>query len=85
MWARQRIAELDDRSKSAGSGAQASGWNTNRGEIKDIALRFGLVSAYTSLVAVDGASRTAGTFGTTVPVPVNVPVGTRYDTTVQER
>lgn len=85
VWARQRIAELDDRSKSAGSGTQTTGWNTNQGEIKDIALRFGLVSAYTSLVAVDGATRTSGTYGTTVAVPVNVPVGTRYDTTVQER
>lgn len=85
VWARQWIAELDDRSKSAGSGTQASGWNTNQGEIKDIALRFGLVSAYTSLVAVDGAARTAGTYGTTVAVPVNVPAGVRYETTVQER
>lgn len=54
-------------------------------EIRDTALRFGLVSDYTSFVAVDSHSRTAGEHGVTVPVPVPVPQGVRYETTVERK
>jgi Ca-activated chloride channel family protein len=49
-----------------------------------VALEYGLMSAYTSFVAVDSSQVTAGNHGTTVNVPVPVPDGVRYDTTVME-
>ena len=78
VWARLHIAELMDQSM----------WNENPelpGEIKEIALQYGLMSAYTSFVAVDSSSRTAGTEGTTVHVSVPVPEGVKYETAVQEQ
>ena len=53
-------------------------------QIKQVALEFGLMSAYTAFVAVDSLTRTSGDHGTTVAVPVPVPEGVRYDTTVME-
>jgi Ca-activated chloride channel family protein len=41
------------------------------------------MSAYTAFVAVDSLTRTSGEHGTTVFVPVPVPEGVRYETTVQ--
>ena len=52
--------------------------------IKQVALEYGLMSAYTAFVAVDSSARTAGDHGTTVGVPVPVPEGVRYETTVRE-
>jgi Ca-activated chloride channel family protein len=66
-------------SKAAGAGSTEG---PNKGEIRDLALKFGLLSAYTSLVAVDSCERTSGAYGTSVAVPVPVPQGVRYDTTV---
>ena len=77
VWARTRIADLADRSLYEGGGELLD-------EIKQVALEFGLMSAYTAFVAVDSMTRTAGTHGTTVAVPVPVPDGVRYETTVQE-
>ena len=42
------------------------------------------MSAYTAFVAVDSTQTTAGDHGVTVAVPVPVPEGVRYDTTVQD-
>jgi Ca-activated chloride channel family protein len=42
------------------------------------------MSAYTAFVAVDSKTKTAGVYGTTVPVPVPVPQGVKYETTVSE-
>lgn len=53
---------------------------SNRGEQPQI-LKYGVISAYTSFVAGDCATRTGGSYGTTV----NVPQGTRYETTVGGR
>ena len=53
-------------------------------QIKQVALEYGLMSSYTAFVAVDTSRQTAGEHGTTVPVPVPVPYGVRYDTTIQE-
>jgi Ca-activated chloride channel family protein len=52
--------------------------------IKNVALEYGLMSHYTAFVAVDSTHRTAGDHGTTVTVPVPVPKGVRYETTVTE-
>jgi Ca-activated chloride channel family protein len=53
-------------------------------QITQVALAYGLMSAYTAFVAVDSSHVTAGDHGTTVAVPVPVPDGVRYDTTVPE-
>jgi len=76
VWARKKIEML---------GNQAT-YDTNSdlpGEIRQVALEYGLMSAYTAFIAVDSSRATAGGHGTTVAVPVPVPDGVRYDTTVQ--
>jgi len=76
VWARKRIEILANRAT----------YDTNSdlpGEIKQVALEYGLMSAYTAFIAVDSSRKTAGDYGTTVAVPVPVPDGVRYDTTVQ--
>lgn len=83
VWARYKISELDENATGWGAAVGAgSVEGPNKREVRDLALKFGLISAYTSFVAVDSSERTAGSFGTTVPVPVHTPHGTRYDTTV---
>ncbi len=77
VWARMKIAELTDEAVAAGHGRQAE-------QILDLALDFGLMSAYTSFIAVDDGSRTGGNHGVTVAVPVAVPEGVRYETTVTQ-
>ena len=77
VWARMKIAELTDEAVATGYGRQAE-------QILDLALDFGLMSAYTSFVAVDDESRTLGDHGLTVAVPVAVPEGVRYETTVMK-
>jgi len=77
VWARMKIADIADRAT----------WSSDQGledQIKQVALEYGLMSAYTAFVAVDSMTRTAGDHGTTVHVPVPVPDGVRYDTTVEE-
>ena len=77
VWARMKIADLEDRATVAG-GTEATP------QITQVALAYGLMSAYTAFVAVDSSHVTAGDHGTTVVVPVPVPDGVRYDTTVPE-
>jgi Ca-activated chloride channel family protein len=77
VWARKRIEDL----------ASQATYDTNPdlpAEIKQVALQYCLMSAYTAFVAVDSSQTTAGDHGTTVAVPVPVPDGVRYDTTVQD-
>ena len=76
VWARKKIETL---------GSQST-YDSNPdlpGEIKQVALEYGLMSAYTAFIAVDSSRKTAGDHGITVAVPVPVPDGVRYDTTVQ--
>lgn len=78
VWARMFIAECMDQAV----------WDANielPQQVKSIALQYGLMSAYTSFVAVDSSRRTEGDHGTTVHVAVPVPEGVKYLTTVQER
>jgi len=79
MWARMKIADLENAQMTSPRHA-----GLLPGEIKNIALEYGLVSAYTAFVAVDASTRTAGNHGTTVVQPVPMPEGVRYDTTVPE-
>lgn len=76
VWARARIRSLARRELESGRPG------TYREEILAVALQHGLVSEHTAFVAVDGESRTGGDHGVTVAVPVPVPAGVRYDTTV---
>ncbi len=77
VWARQRIADLYDR-------AAWDNWRDLEPAITDIALRHNLMSPYTAFLAVDASRRTSGSYGTTVPVPVPVPDGVLYETTVAD-
>ncbi len=77
VWARLKIADLSDQALMDRSGELNE-------EIKQLALDYGLMSAYTAFVAVDSSRVTAGKEGTTVPVAVPVPDGVKYETTVQE-
>ncbi len=74
VWARRKIAALMDAVHTRGLELSP--------EVRDLALEFNLVSAFTSFVAVDASRKTEGDHGIRVQVPVPVPVGVRYDTTV---
>ena len=77
VWARLRIADLANRQTWAGDPHGELG-----DAIRNTALRYQLVSNYTSFVAVDSSQKTAGDHGVTVHQPVPVPDGVRYETTV---
>ncbi len=75
LWARAKIGDLMERAV----------WEENRElpqQVKNLAMEYGLVSPYTAFLAVDASQRTAGNVGTTVNVPVPVPDGVKYETTV---
>ncbi len=75
VWARRKIAAMADEAAMFHNPELEN-------QIKGIALDHSLMSKYTAFVAVDSSARTAGTFGTSVPVAVPVPDGVRYETTV---
>ena len=77
LWARLRIADLMDRRSR-----DAEPQERLEGMIRRTALEYGLMSDYTSFLAVDASQPTAGGFGMTVAQPVRVPAGVRYETTV---
>ena len=77
VWARRRISHLAER-------AIRGDLHEPESQITQVALNYGLMSHYTAFVAVDSLSRTSGDHGTTVKVPVPVPEGVRYETTVRE-
>ncbi|HET6247686.1 MAG TPA: VIT domain-containing protein [Tepidisphaeraceae bacterium] len=79
VWARAKIADLSDRATYEQDAAQLTS------EIRETALKYGLMSQFTSFVAVDDSHVTAGDHGVTVGVTVPVPEGVRYDTTVTPR
>jgi Ca-activated chloride channel family protein len=80
IWARLKISYLCDQSACTGDPD-----GELLGQIKSTAIAYGLMSDFTAFIAVDSTRRTQGRSGTTVNVPVPVPEGTHYDTTVQER
>jgi Ca-activated chloride channel family protein len=75
VWARAKITDLHDQAIYESKDVS--------GEVKAIALEYGLMSEVTSFVAVDSTRVTAGDHGTTVAVPVAMPEGVRYETTVK--
>jgi Ca-activated chloride channel family protein len=76
IWARMKISHLADQSLSSRSVETPQ-------EIKQVALDYSLMSAFTAFVAVDTTRQTDGTEGTTVPVAVPVPEGVNHNTTVK--
>jgi Ca-activated chloride channel homolog len=79
LWARNKIASLHDSMFGKDDSRE------QHDEIRRVALQYGLLSDYTSFVAVDSLSRTEGTHGTTVIQPVPVPDGVKYETTVEKK
>ncbi len=79
VWARMQLAAIAEHIPDP------QGWDRDRvkSHSLELALKHGLMSAYTSFVAVDSMTRTSGEYGTTVTVPVEMPEGVRYDTTVR--
>ena len=73
VWARQRMADLADRLALGGGEIIAQ-------EIRQTALRYGLMSEFTAFVAVDATRVTEGDHGVSLRVPVPVPDGVRYET-----
>ena len=78
VWARRKIAALMDGWIVSGGGARPE----LAGQITQVALSAGLMTNWTSFVAVDSMHVTAGDSGVTVDVPVPMPEGVRYETTV---
>lgn len=76
VWARRKIEELAARKTYDDSPSLP-------GEIQRVALEYSLMSEYTAFIAVDSTHQTAGDHGVTIAVPVPVPDGVRYETTVQ--
>ncbi len=76
VWARKKIEDLSNQATYDNSNEPAA-------QIKQVALEFGLISNYTAFVAVDSSRKTEGDHGISVAVPVPVPDGVRYETTVQ--
>jgi Ca-activated chloride channel family protein len=76
VWARKKIETL-------GNLATYENNPDLPGEIRQVALEYGLMSSYTAFIAVDSSRTTEGDHGITVSVPVPVPDGVRYETTVQ--
>lgn len=77
VWARSRIGGIED----AALAGVLSASECDR-LVKNLGLDYGLASRLTAFVAVDAQSRTDGREGTTVPVAVPVPEGTKYATTL---
>jgi len=77
IWARMKIADLGDETIRTGRDV--------RNDVKKVAIEHSLMSQYTAFVAVDSSRKTEGTHGTTVAVPVPVPDGVKYETTVEEK
>ncbi len=75
LWARAKVADLRDQAFYESRDVSAG--------IKATALSYGIISEFTNFIAVDSTQRTEGDHGTTVAVPVPVPEGTRYESTVQ--
>ncbi|MEZ6060534.1 MAG: VIT domain-containing protein [Planctomycetaceae bacterium] len=78
VWARMKIKDLM---------MDATGEPSQAAEVQQLvtqtALNYNLMSSFTAFVAVDSMSKTSGDFGTTVAVPVPVPEGVKYETTVR--
>ena len=78
IWARGKIAGLAERMTYEQNAELPAA-------IKQVALDYGLMSAYTAFIAVDASRTTQGSDGVTVKVPVPTPEGVDYQKTVKEK
>ena len=78
IWARGKIAVLAERMTYEQNAELPTA-------INQVALDYGLMSAYTAFIAVDTSRTTQGTDGVTVKVPVPTPEGVNYQKTVKEK
>lgn len=76
VWARKKIEMLMNR-------LVVTKQTDLQETIKNTALEYCLMSNYTAFVAVDSSHVTEGNQGVSLAMPVPVPEGVRYDTTVQ--
>ena len=77
VWARKKLAELAAFQTHTPS-------DELREEMTLLSLEYSVQCRYTAFLAVDSSRRTEGGDGVTVDVPVPVPDGVKYETTVQE-
>jgi Ca-activated chloride channel family protein len=75
LWARQRVEDLMDRWREADEEARAS----IRTSLIAHAIRYHLVTRFTSLVAVEEVVANVGGESRTVPVPTELPAGMQMD------
>jgi len=78
IWARQKIADFADRA------TYENDVQPLVAGIKETALSYGMMSKWTAFVAVDSSRVTEMEYGVTVPQPVPVPEGVRYDSSVSD-
>jgi Ca-activated chloride channel family protein len=78
MWARWKIKDLSSMEISNRSPELMN-------EIIKTSIDYNLLCRYTAFIAVDTSDKTSGDYGITVKIPVPVPDGVRYETTVQDR
>jgi len=77
VWARRNIASKMDVLNTEPVPGLAE-------QVRDLALQYNLVSSYTSFVAVDAAVTVTDGESPVVPVPVNMPEGVLFETTVRQ-
>src|SRR5436190_1092302 len=75
LWARQRVEDLIDRWRQTDENGQAE----IRAKVIAHAIRYRLVTRFTSLVAVEEVVVNAGGRSSTVPVPTELPAGWQMD------
>jgi Ca-activated chloride channel family protein len=75
LWARQRVEELIDRWRESDENGQAE----IRAAVIAHAIRYRLVTRFTSLVAVEEVVVNLGGQSNTVPVPAELPAGMQMD------
>jgi Ca-activated chloride channel family protein len=76
LWARERIEELLDSWRQSESDEQRAEW---RGRIVADAIRYNIVTRFTSLVAVEQKVVNAGGEARTAAVPTEMPAGWQMD------
>jgi Ca-activated chloride channel family protein len=77
IWARRKLRHLADLGTHEPSSALTE-------EMIATSLEYSVQCRHTAFVAVDSSRRTKGDHGVTIVVPVPVPDGVRYETTVNE-
>ena len=77
IWARYKLEELSLREIYSPS-------DTLREEIISASIHYGLMSKYTSFLAVDSFEKTVGDTTVTVHVPVEMPEGMQYESNIRQ-